>query len=90
VAGRTPRWKVDQEWAHTREDGVFADADTAASKAAEVIAAAARAALAARARFIMAVSGGHSPWQMLRAPANEEPSGATSMGTLTGALNKEL
>jgi 6-phosphogluconolactonase/glucosamine-6-phosphate isomerase/deaminase len=28
-------------------------------------------AVAARGRFIVAVSGGHTPWQMLRALANE-------------------
>ena len=32
----------------------------------------ARAAVAARGRFIMAVSGGHTPWVMLRELANEE------------------
>src|SRR5262249_24505734 len=31
----------------------------------------ARAAIAARGRFIMAVSGGHSPWRMLRVLADE-------------------
>ena len=36
------------------------------------IAADARAAVAARGRFIMAVSGGHTPWIMLRALAGEE------------------
>jgi 6-phosphogluconolactonase len=41
------------------------DADTVARKAAELIAGEARAALAARGRFILAVSGGHTPWQML-------------------------
>jgi 6-phosphogluconolactonase len=51
---------------------VLADADAVASKAAAIIAAGARAAVAARGRFIMAVSGGHTPWQMLRALANED------------------
>ena len=36
------------------------------------IAADARAAVAERGRFLMAVSGGHTPWAMLRALANEE------------------
>ena len=40
--------------------------------AAAFIAAEARAAVAARGRFIMAVSGGHTPWQMLRALAGED------------------
>src|SRR5277367_4655830 len=51
---------------------VFADADAVASAAAKIIAAEARAAVAARGRFIMAVSGGRTPWQMLRALADEE------------------
>jgi len=51
---------------------VLADADAVARKAAEVIAALARAAVAARGRFIVAVSGGHTPWQMLRALAKED------------------
>lgn len=51
---------------------VLADADAVAKAAAQVIAAEARAAVAARGRFIMAVSGGKTPWQMLRALANEE------------------
>src|SRR6202790_636226 len=45
---------------------IFADADSVAQQAAEIIAADARAAVAARGRFIMAVSGGHTPWVMLR------------------------
>jgi 6-phosphogluconolactonase len=51
---------------------VFADADAVAREAAKFIAAEARAAVAARGRFIMAVSGGKTPWQMLRALADEE------------------
>ena len=47
------------------------DADTVAREAAKIIAAEARDAVAARGRFIMAVSGGHTPWQMLRALAGE-------------------
>jgi 6-phosphogluconolactonase len=50
---------------------VLADADAVAHHAASVIAEEARAAVAARGRFIMAVSGGHTPWQMLRALADE-------------------
>jgi 6-phosphogluconolactonase len=45
---------------------IFADADAVARQAADIIAADARAAVAARGRFIMAVSGGHTPWVMLR------------------------
>src|SRR6476469_4605377 len=51
---------------------ILIDADAAARKAAEIIAAEARATVAERGRFIMAVSGGHSPWKMLRALANEK------------------
>jgi len=45
--------------------------DAVARAAAKIIAAEARDAVAARGRFIMAVSGGHTPWQMLRALASE-------------------
>jgi len=51
---------------------VLADADVVAREAAEIIAAEARAAVAEHGRFIMAVSGGHTPWQMLRALAHED------------------
>jgi len=47
------------------------DADSVARTAAAFTAAEARAAVAARGRFIMAVSGGHTPWTMLRALADE-------------------
>src|SRR5215467_16261381 len=46
--------------------------DAVAQHAASLIAAAAREAAAARGRFTIAVSGGHTPWQMLRALANEQ------------------
>jgi 6-phosphogluconolactonase len=42
-----------------------------AQKAAQYIAGEARAAVAARDRFVIAVSGGHTPWVMLRALAKE-------------------
>src|SRR6184192_1152165 len=51
---------------------VLADADAVAGKAAAVIAAEARQAVAVRDRFVMAVSGGHTPWIMLRALAEED------------------
>jgi 6-phosphogluconolactonase len=51
---------------------VLVDADAVAQKAATIIAAEARAAVAARGRFIVAFSGGRTPWQMLRALAGEE------------------
>lgn len=46
---------------------VLDDADSVALKAAVFIAAEARAAVTARGRFILAVSGGKTPWAMLRA-----------------------
>jgi 6-phosphogluconolactonase len=51
---------------------ILPDSAAVARKAAEIIAAEARSAVAARGRFFMAVSGGHTPWQMLRALANED------------------
>ena len=47
------------------------DADSVARAAVSFTAAEARAAVAARGRFIMAVSGGRTPWKMLRALADE-------------------
>jgi 6-phosphogluconolactonase len=51
---------------------VNSNADAVAQKAAALVAAEARAAVAARGAFVMAVSGGHTPWQMLRALAGED------------------
>ncbi len=51
---------------------VLADADAVAHRAAALIAVEARAAVAARGRFLLAVSGGHTPWIMLRALAGED------------------
>ena len=51
---------------------VFDNDEAVAKAAAATIAADARAAVAARGRFIMAVSGGKTPWIMLRALAGEE------------------
>jgi 6-phosphogluconolactonase len=51
---------------------ILADADTVARRAAALVAAEARTAAAARGRFLMAVSGGHTPWLMLRALASED------------------
>jgi len=50
---------------------LLADADAVAREAAARISAEARAAVAARGRFVLAVSGGHTPWMMLRALADE-------------------
>lgn len=49
---------------------VLDDADSVARAAASFIAAEARAAAADRGRFAVAVSGGHTPWVMLRALAD--------------------
>jgi 6-phosphogluconolactonase len=51
---------------------IFADADLVAQEAARIIAADARAAVAERGSFVLAVSGGHTPWIMLQALAGEE------------------
>jgi len=51
---------------------VLPDPQSTAERAAAIIAADARAAVAARGKFAMAVSGGHTPWVMLRALANED------------------
>ena len=47
------------------------DSDAVAREAAKFIAAEARAAVRARGRFLFAVSGGRTPWLMLRALAGE-------------------
>jgi 6-phosphogluconolactonase len=51
---------------------LFDDADRVAERAAVFIAAEARAAVAARGRLILAVSGGQTPWKMLRTMAGKE------------------
>ncbi|PWT74504.1 MAG: 6-phosphogluconolactonase [Proteobacteria bacterium] len=51
---------------------VFTTDEAAAQAAARTIASEAREAVAARARFVMAVSGGRTPWIMMRALAKEE------------------
>jgi 6-phosphogluconolactonase len=51
---------------------IFADADLVARQAAALIAADARKAVAERGSFVMAVSGGHTPWVMLRALSEEK------------------
>jgi len=51
---------------------ILPDDDSLAKRAAAIIAADARAAVAARGRFVMAVSGGKSPWLMLADLASED------------------
>ena len=51
---------------------ILRDADAAAHEAAKLIAASARAAVAERGKFVFAVSGGRTPWQMLRDLTRED------------------
>ena len=51
---------------------VYADADAVALEAAKLIAKAAQDAVAVRGKFVMAVSGGKTPWIMLRDLARHE------------------
>ena len=51
---------------------ILPNADAVAARAAHWLALEAREAVAARGRFVLAVSGGHTPWQMLRALAAEQ------------------
>jgi 6-phosphogluconolactonase len=51
---------------------VLPNAETVAREGAAIIAAEARAGVAARGQFILAVSGGHTPWLMLRDLAGED------------------
>lgn len=51
---------------------VLDDPDAVANRAATLVAEHARAAVKERGRFTFAVSGGHTPWVMLRALVNEQ------------------
>jgi 6-phosphogluconolactonase len=51
---------------------IFPDADAVANAAAKLIAGEARAAVSTRGRFVLAVSGGRTPWTTLRALAGED------------------
>jgi 6-phosphogluconolactonase len=51
---------------------VLADADEVARTAAALVAEECRAAVQARQRFVAAISGGRTPWQMLRALSAED------------------
>ena len=51
---------------------ILADADAVARRAASFVAAEARKATGERGRFLIAVSGGRTPWAMLRALAGED------------------
>jgi len=51
---------------------VLDTAESVAQRAANIIAEEARKAIAARGRFVVAISGGHTPWVMLRALASAD------------------
>jgi 6-phosphogluconolactonase len=51
---------------------ILVNAESVAKTAAKIIAVEAELAVAERGRFVMAVSGGKTPWLMLRALANED------------------
>lgn len=51
---------------------VLPDEDAVARRGADLVAASAREAMAARGRFALAVSGGRTPWAMFRALADED------------------
>jgi 6-phosphogluconolactonase len=51
---------------------ILKDAETVAIEAAKLIAGMARREVISRGRFVMAVSGGKTPWMMLRALASED------------------
>lgn len=51
---------------------VYSDADSVARAAAKLIAEEARTSVATRGKFVVAVSGGRTPWVMMRALAREE------------------
>jgi 6-phosphogluconolactonase len=59
-------------WRNPMRFEVLNDAESVAQAGAVTIAANAREAVASRGRFTLAVSGGHTPWIMLRALATED------------------
>ncbi|MGA3240034.1 MAG: 6-phosphogluconolactonase [Bryobacteraceae bacterium] len=71
---------------------IFDEPDSVAQAAAAAIAADARAAMTARGRFAWAVSGGHTPWIMLRELANEDIpwAGITFFRSMSGWPLKEI
>jgi integrase len=73
---------------------VFANAESVARQAAALIAGEARAAISARGRFIMAGSGGHTLWLMLRAGRRRDgkptPVGKTTVNRYLATFRKAL
>src|SRR5438128_10837176 len=62
----------DAKWSAPVKIEIFPDAASAARAAAVFVAAESCAAIAARGRFVAALSGGSTPWLMLRALARED------------------
>ncbi len=62
------RWRIEAGM----KVEVFSDDESTARAAAKFVAAEAAAAVGVRGQFVMAVSGGRTPWIMLRALGNEE------------------
>ena len=65
-------WRKPARLGAVMQIEVFATPERAAKGAAQIVAAEARDAVAKRGRFTVAFSGGHTPWLMLRALADEE------------------
>src|SRR4029450_768226 len=59
-------------WRNVMKVEVFPDVDSVAGEAAAIVAAEARLATCVRGNFVMALSGGPTPWLMLRALARED------------------
>src|SRR5439155_19607790 len=72
LESRAPGGLAEPDGQEAMRIETLADADAVARAAAAFTAAEARAAVAARGRFVVAVSGGHTPWKMLRLLADEE------------------
>src|SRR4029077_10625667 len=71
LESRAPRRLAAPDGETSMKIEALADADAVARAGAAFTAEEARAAVAARGRFIVAFSGGHTPWKMLRALADE-------------------
>jgi 6-phosphogluconolactonase len=72
VAGLIQNFLTSRENIVVMKIEILDNADMVAQKAASIIAGEARQAVALRGRFIFAVSGGKTPWQMLRTLADED------------------
>src|SRR5262249_10535182 len=72
VEGLASRWVAQPDGEDVMRIQVLTDDDAVARAGALLVASEARAAVAARGRFIVALSGGRTPWTMLRALADEK------------------